>query len=231
MNLKEAIQVHDRLNPLLWNEDMTLKEDVRDRLLEITNYFIDNAQFHLDVLDAHIVGSNASFNYTEHSDLDLHLIVNYADITCSEELARVLCDFQRSSFNNSYDITIHGVNVELYLEDVNALTLSNGIYSLFEERWIKVPQPITDVPEIDITGPVEVWAEIINDALESENLQDVVDIINRLYMIRKNSLAVDGEYGKGNQLFKEIRNLGLLDKLKERKQELTSDLLTLEAFI
>lgn len=36
-----------------------------------------------------------------------------------------------------------------------------------------------------------------------------------LYLMRTNSLAVDGEYSKGNQLFKEIRNAGYLKELKD----------------
>ena len=48
-------------------------------------------------------------------------------------------------------------------------------------------------------------------------------------MMRKNSLQVDGEYGQGNQLFKELRNRNYLDKLKERLLELKSENLTLES--
>lgn len=48
-------------------------------------------------------------------------------------------------------------------------------------------------------------------------------------MIRKNSIAVDGEYGKGNQLFKEIRNLNLIDDMKNKVKEIQSKKLSLES--
>ena len=32
-----------------------------------------------------------------------------------------------------------GINVEVYVEDVKANTMSNGIYSLFKDEWIKKP--------------------------------------------------------------------------------------------
>lgn len=48
-------------------------------------------------------------------------------------------------------------------------------------------------------------------------------------MIRKNSIAIDGEYGKGNQLFKSIRDLGLLDELKNRTNEVLSQDLSMES--
>ena len=53
-------------------------------------------------------------------------------------------------------------------------------------------------------------------------------MIDRLYLMRHNALAVDGEYGKGNQLFKEIRNSGLLDKLKNSLTIQLSSRLSLE---
>ena len=46
--------------------------------------------------------------------------------------------------------------------------------------------------------------------------------------MRKNSIAVDGEYGKGNLIFKEIRNDGLLTQIKDKVKELTSRELSLE---
>lgn len=46
--------------------------------------------------------------------------------------------------------------------------------------------------------------------------------------MRTNSIAVDGEYGKGNQLFKDIRNLGLLQSLKDAMNSALSNKLSLE---
>ena len=41
---------------------------------------------------------------------------------------------QKKLFNDEYDITIRGIDVEMYVEDVKAATVSNGIYSLFEDE-------------------------------------------------------------------------------------------------
>lgn len=46
--------------------------------------------------------------------------------------------------------------------------------------------------------------------------------------MRKESLATDGEWGIGNLIFKEFRNLGYLDSLKDRKYKHRSRELTLE---
>lgn len=46
------------------------------------------------------------------------------------------------------------------------------------------------------------------------------DFIDKLYKIREISLSKDGEYGLGNLLFKKFRDLGYLDTLKQRSQDL-----------
>jgi len=49
--------------------------------------------------------------------------------------------------------------------------------------------------------------------------------------MRKNSIAADGEFGEGNLIFKELRNLGYKDKLLTRLHELMGRDLTLESFV
>ena len=59
--LNEALELHDTLNPLLW-DNQNLKEDVKQSLVEIANNFIDNLGFPIDVIDIRFLGSNASYN-------------------------------------------------------------------------------------------------------------------------------------------------------------------------
>ena len=67
-------------------------------------------------------------------------------------------------------------------------------------------------------------------SIRTRNVEEVNEIINVLYLFRKNSIAQSGEFSYGNAIFKEIRNLGLLDKLKEKLAELKSKNLSLESF-
>ena len=46
--------------------------------------------------------------------------------------------------------------------------------------------------------------------------------------MRKISLASEGEFGKGNLVFKQFRNNGYIDELKNRKYAYKSKELTLE---
>lgn len=227
-NITAALELHDTLNPKIWNSDNTLREDVKQKLNEIVDEFIDSIDIPITVIDAHIVGSNASYNYTEHSDLDLHCIVNFRRIEADPTITEAWMWAQKKLFNDEYDINIRGINVELYVEDVGANTMSNGIYSLFEDEWIKFPEPI--VAEVDDKA-VDEWVNELKDSieltLENGTLIQVEDLIDELYLIRKNGLATDGEYGVGNQTFKELRNLGYIDKLKDKVIDLRSDELSI----
>ena len=74
--------------------------------------------------------------------------------------------------------------------------------------------------------------ESINEDLtEEEQMQAdaIVKFIDDIYKLRQESIAEDGEYGIGNLVFKEIRNRGILDKLKDKLRELTSKELSLES--
>lgn len=59
--------------------------------------------------------------------------------------------------------------------------------------------------------------------------KDIEKFINDLYDLRKTSIAKDGEYGLGNLVFKEFRNLGYLKTLKTLRKELKSRELSLES--
>ena len=144
------------------------------------------------------------------------------------EVLMALFSLEKTRFNKTYKPSVHGVNVEVYVEDINASTISNGIYSLLADEWIKFPKHLTNIPTIIFGTELDKWKELILDVLETGSKEDVKDTINHLYMIRKNSIMLDGEYGKGNQLFKQLRNEGLLDRLKTRLDELQADELKLE---
>lgn len=229
--LQQSSNYNDKLNPKIWSSDNKLLQQVRAKINEIVDAFADYVEIPLKIVDVHILGSNASYNYTDNSDLDVHIVTNFDMIKsdCSEIL-QAYYNTERSSFNNTYDIKIKGIDVEIYVEDIKANTISNGIYSLYSDKWIKFPKRIQPVnvnlePELS-----RVKAYVLN-AISSNQLGLIEDTINSLYLIRKNSLATDGEYGKGNLIFKEVRNSGLLDDLKDARDNLISSDLSLEKVI
>ena len=228
--LNEKIEIHEKLNPLIWQEDNSLLPEVKESLLNIVEEFKQYCDIPISIIDAIIVGSNASFNYTSYSDIDLHIIVNFDLLDSSKEILLALFNAEKTSFNKEYNIKIHGIDIEVYVEDVNTSAVSNGIYSLYQDKWIKFPKKINPIEDSRLEELANKWSLYIEkNILPTNDIDKVNDSINTLYMIRKNSIAADGEFGIGNQLFKEIRNKGFLSKLKDRRIELLSKSLSLES--
>ena len=85
---ESAVELHDNLNPKLWTSDNELKPLVRNKLLRIVDKYIDSSDVLTknDVIDVELLGSNASYNYTPYSDLDVHLVVNMEAVSCDPAL-------------------------------------------------------------------------------------------------------------------------------------------------
>lgn len=222
--------MHKELNPKIW-EDKKLRGDVRETIIDIVSEFMDNLIIPVEILDVRVVGSNASYNYTEHSDLDVHIISNLELVGSPTEIVQALYNSERSNFNRTHSIKIKGIEVELYVEDVDSTVTSNGIYSVIDDVWIKEPQIIKEHSVKIDKNDLQNLVDSVQSVLDDGDSGDIKDCINMLYLMRKDSIATDGEYGVGNLLFKEIRNRGLLNALKDKYNEMISDELTLEHYI
>lgn len=233
------MEIHKGLNPKLFEVDENtstymLKPVVRQKLLDIADAFeasLIEDDLNLRIIDIQLVGSNASYEYTKYSDIDLHLISNFSLFTCDPALLQIALNAKRSNFNSSHSISIKGIPVELYVEDVNAGTISNGIYSVKYNKWIKFPVKEQFTGEEINTEPyLSRWKELIYKALSRNNSQELENILDRVYLMRKNSLASAGRLGMGNIVFKELRNIGLIDQLKDAYANAQSFELSLEHY-
>ena len=224
--LKEAIELHETLNPLLWNEDNTLKPEIYEKLVDVYEEFIRFIDIPLNIVDVEIVGSNASYNYNDTSDIDLHVIVNSEVNYMDKELLRLFYNSKKGSFNDDYDIDINGIPVELYIEDVKDGNATNGRFSILKNEWVKFPEPISyDIP--DISNELTEWTEKATNLLNSDDEVSILEFINELYMFRKLGLAENGEASVGNLVFKELRSMGILDDLKSKYYKIKSNKLSL----
>lgn len=240
-------RIHDTLNPKIWDKNNNILPEVSDKLIDIVKEFTSNIEVQMNIADIHIVGSNASYNYTENSDLDVHIVTNFELYECDTTILQAYFNSAKTAFNKNYDISIRGIDVEVYVEDIGVSTISNGVYSLLNHRWIVFPKKLENIPEVDISKEVNSWTKKINNILTNINnninslnninklnnnyINIINNIINNLYVLRKNSLLVDGEYGKGNLIFKGLRDNGILDKLKDCLKQQKSKELTLESLI
>ena len=119
-----------------------------------------------------------------------------------------------------------GMNLLDIKESLNESTAnSNGVYSLFN-GWLK--EPIRDaIPdELDLEPELSEWLKRSN---ECQTIEDIDNFMDDIYRVRQESILSEGEYGRGNQIFKELRNRGILNDLKEKKVELENKEMSLES--
>ena len=105
--INEAVEIHDQLNPKIWTEDKELRPEVRAKVLQIVDKFktqllVDNVE--LKVEDIYILGSNANYNYTEESDLDVHIIADES-FDCSAEHLPLLYNCYKALFNSKDSVS------------------------------------------------------------------------------------------------------------------------------
>lgn len=225
----------ENLNPKLWQNN-ELKLTIRQKIEEIVSKFIkglEELKIALKIEDIRIVGSNASYNYTEDSDLDIHIVVDLNEYSEEQRnLIKLIFDYYKSSFNDKYEIYIKGIPVELYIEDQSNTSVSNGIYSVYKDEWLKFPE-IIEKKDIDIKKQFDYVLNQYKKIRREQDKTEAQKLLDTLYFNRKMSLALEGEYGVDNLVFKKFRACGYLEELKkfiksEESKELSLENLTNE---
>ena len=227
----------ENLNPKLWQNN-ELKPTIRQKIEEIVSKFIkglEELKIALKIVDIRIVGSNASYNYTEDSDLDIHIVVDMGEYSEEKkELLKLIYEYYKSSFNDKYEIYIKGIPVELYIEDKDTKSISNGVYSVLKDEWVKFPEEI-EKQDVDISSEFDYLLKEYNKIKEMRDKEKAQKLLDTLYFNRKRSLSLYGEYGVDNLIFKKFRNYGYIEELKdlikkEESQELSLENLTNKFF-
>jgi hypothetical protein len=228
MNIAEftpPIELHKELNPKLWDKE-DLRKDVRVALMRIAKEFYQFLELDVKLLDVQVTGSQANYNYTGHSDLDLHLIVDYNNVDCDMSVEE-LFDTKRRLWKEYRDIEIYGVPVELYVEDVNKPAVSST-YSILKGKWISKPAiPQIDYDQEEVERIVSIWERIIDNAVVLGNLNLLTQVKDLLGEFRKAGLKKTGEYGVPNLVFKSLRNDGKISKLMVKLSKLKDQQLSL----
>jgi hypothetical protein len=71
---------------------------------------------------------------------------------------------------------------------------------------------------------------MIEKLIENKSDQDAIQTLKKkLKMMRGDSIAQGGEFSFGNLVFKELRNLGYLDKLNDYEKTMQDSALSLPA--
>ena len=211
LELDLGFEQHNELNPLLWQEE-DLRPEVKMTLLKIAKDFIEYVEVPFEVKDLVLTGSQLGYYYTKHSDLDLHIIVDFDTVNCDREAAE-LFDTKRLLYKKQYDISIHGVPVEVYIEDSNFPAVS-ATYSLGKGGWkVKPNSQPEEIDSAEIIRMSKIWSTVIGKAIESNDLETGRKVLKMLRNYRKLGLKQTGEYGIENLVYKTLRNSKIIENL------------------
>lgn len=217
-------ETHSTLNPALWEGDR-LKPKVTKKLLRIAKHFYDFLETDAPVKDIIIIGSNANYNWTSNSDIDLHVVINYMEVGNNLHLVKNYMMAKKSVWNTNYPLTLHDMSIELYAQDSNEeLHSSVGIYSLLKGKWIKRPSSkLISIDDSIIDQKVAPLKYQIDQLDKNDpNLRyKIKQVLEHLRRMRQAGLDAEGEYSVENLAFKKLRTIGYIDKLKEMLKSLT----------
>jgi hypothetical protein len=229
--LSDAVKFHDKLNPALWTEKAHLDPEVHDKLMEIAKDFMSELGLSsLKVEDITISGSNAAYSYTPHSDLDLHIIVDFKKLP-DDEIYKELFNAKKTVYNDTHNLKVHGVPVELYVQDSNQPHHSLGEYSVLKKDWLKIPvKRRANFDQISTKLKYEKLGELIELAIKTRSLSRIKKVQDIIKRYRQAGLERTGEFGPENLAFKALRKTGMIKKLYDLKNELHSNELSLEDY-
>lgn len=224
-----SFAVNDTLNPEIWVNEK-INSDVRLKLLAIADDFVDSlAMDWVQPLDVLFTGSLANYNWSEYSDIDLHILYDFSEIYENTEFVEDYFKAKRNLWNDEHEgITIYGFPVEISAEDANNPAKSSGVYSLENNEWVKLPKDISD-SRLNVDYIKETAADYMTriDEMEEE-LADMDDMkkvskisktaermFDRLKDMRKKSLETEaGEMASDNIVWKVLRREGYIEKLR-----------------
>lgn len=225
--------VQDDLNREIWDENDKLKPEIRKQLKKIAVKFIENIGLKAPIKDMIFTGSMANYNWTDTSDIDLHIVINFDDVDDNTEFVRDYFDIQKALWGLKHDIKVKGHDVELYVQDEKEEHHSSGIYSIKNDDWLVKPEKENvTVDKESVRKKAQMLADMINalkgidDDEERESESD--SIKEKIRKMRQSGLSSAGEYSVENLAFKTLRNGGYLEKLSDTKIDAFDKSLTLD---
>lgn len=231
---KAVFEKHSEMNPLFWTDKAELVPGLRDKLIAIVMKYVAYLKLpeHIKFKDIVFTGSLAGFNYTDFSDVDIHLIVDYKAVSDDEEFAGNYFRAMKDLWTSTHDVTVHGFPVELFAQDkAQAVDSPGAAYSLVTNTWIKEPEnPPVTIDRERVLRKAESIQEIIDDLLHEEPSEELLDDIEELKVkiknMRQSALAKGGEFAPENLAFKVLRNNGYLEKLTQLNKKAQETLLS-----
>ena len=238
----KSFSIKETLNPKVWNnpdspEKSTMKTKVFDGLSKVAETFIDYLGKDIIVDDIILTGSLSNFNWSEYSDFDLHIVIDFSQFGKQSELYKELFNLKKQIFNDKHNIKIFGYDVELYSQDSEEIHTSSGVYSIMNEDWLIIP--MRQNPKIDkdiLKCKIKNWTEKLDSIIDrstKENIkgEKIQKIKDKIKEYRKSGLDKDSEFSYENLVFKYLRRSGYIEKLFNLQNKLIDKQLSIETMV
>lgn len=237
----KSFKSQDELNLKIWEKDgksYTLKPEVREKLLETANLFIDSLGVDVIISDIIMIGSLVNYNWSKYSDIDLHVVVNFNQFPeNTKDLYLEFFDLKKVIFNQKHNITMFGYDVECFVQKEDETTFSSGIYSILYDSWVNEPKKINniDVDEELIKDRANQWMRIIDGVInniQDEDPDEIKSLVKKykekLKKFRNCGLEKNGEMSLENLVFKLLRRNGYIEKLYDIPTEIVDKKLSMK---
>ena len=235
----ESFDTHDTLEPRIWKSDESeeIHPLVQRRLMKIAQDFIDGLPVEVNIEDVTLTGSLANYNWSNYSDVDLHIIVDFLTVDENRDLVKAFFDNARMKWNNKHDIQVRGYDVEIYVEDSREIHKSSGVYSLLKGEWVKRPKKYRN--NIDFPSArrkaddIEFQVNIVNNLITAQKpdvaMRNIKRLKQKIKNLRRAGLeSTQQEFSIENIAFKILRRNGILDRLEDMKTRLYDDTMSLK---
>jgi hypothetical protein len=228
------------LNPKIWEKvdgDVVMKRDVRDKLLEIANQFIEFLDVDIVVTDIILTGSLSNYNWSRYSDFDLHVVANFSQYNPKQvELYEKFFNLKKILFNLKHEIKLFGYEVELYVQNEVETHFSSGVYSVLYDEWSNKPKKEkVNIDKQLLKKKTKQWMNIIDEVIDNikdEDLETAKELLSKykdkLKKYRTCGLEKNGEYSIENLVFKILRRNGYIEKLHNASISLYDDRLSMK---
>jgi hypothetical protein len=223
----KSFETKESLSNQIFEGDNQMRGDVRTALLKTSDEFIESLGIEFFIHDIVLTGSLANYNWSNYSDVDLHIVIDFEDADYDFNLLKEFFDAKKNIWNEKHKIKIKGYDVELYVQDVKEPHVSSGVYSVLNDEW--VIEPKQEKPEIDdkmILQKAEVFTQKINNLTHKAKkgkdvLGEIEALRKKLKEFRQSGLDTGGEYSYENLTFKLLRRNGYIEKLLKLKTAVT----------
>ena len=231
-----SFKIKDKLNPKIFDAAKHMREDVRTRLLMISDDFFETLDIGwVDIDDIILTGSLANYNWSKFSDVDIHILLKFEDVDENVDLVREYFMSKKAIWNDKHNITIKGYDVELYVQDTHESHVSSGVYSILWDGW--VVEPKKESKEIDAKKVSQKANNIIDSIIQiydryknkeyDKVIRSIQTLKEKIRKMRQAGLDREGEYSFENIAFKVLRRTEYLDKLSDIETKAYDKSLTL----